>query len=213
MDELELLKKDWQRNPIEYPELSYDEIYKMSHAKSSSIVKWIFYISLIEFAFWFIIAFALKITGYNETSAALESSSTFITFAIIGYVILFYFMYKFYKNYKSISTTDSSKGLMKNILKTRNTVKSYVYFNLVFLVIGTLYSVFYVFKHDSNAKSLMESASANGEIFEFYARIIGVTLIVLVLAIAVLLVLYYLIYGILLRRLNKNYKELRKLEV
>lgn len=213
MDELELLKKDWQRNPIEYPELSYDEIYKMSHAKSSSIVKWIFYISLIEFAFWFIIAFALKITGYNETSAALESSSIFITFAIIGYVILFYFMYKFYKNYKSISTTDSSKGLMKNILKTRNTVKSYVYFNLVFLVIGTLYSVFYVFKHDSNAKSLMESASANGEIFEFYARIIGVTLIVLVLAIAVLLVLYYLIYGILLRRLNKNYKELRKLEV
>lgn len=213
MDELELLKKDWQRNPIEYPELSYDEIYKMSHAKSSSIVKWIFYISLIEFAFWFIIAFALKITGYNETSAALESSSIFITFAIIGYVILFYFMYKFYKNYKSISTTDSSKGLMKNILKTRNTVKSYVYFNLVFLVIGTLYSVFYVFKYDSNAKSLMESASANGEIFEFYARIIGVTLIVLVLAIAVLLVLYYLIYGILLRRLNKNYKELRKLEV
>lgn len=213
MDELELLKKDWQRNPIEYPELSYDEIYKMAHAKSSSIVKWIFYISLIEFAFWFIIAFALKITGYNETSAALESSSIFITFAIIGYVILFYFMYKFYKNYKSISTSDSSKGLMKNILKTRNTVKSYVYFNLVFLVIGTLYSVFYVFKHDSNAKSLMESASANGEIFEFYARIIGVTLIVLVLAIAVLLVLYYLIYGILLRRLNKNYKELRKLEV
>lgn len=42
MDELELLKKDWQSNRTEYPELSYDEIYKMSHAKSSSIVKWIF---------------------------------------------------------------------------------------------------------------------------------------------------------------------------
>ena len=47
MDELELLKKDWQRNSGDYPELSYDEIYKMSHAKSSSIVKWIFIICLL----------------------------------------------------------------------------------------------------------------------------------------------------------------------
>ncbi|MCB0372669.1 MAG: hypothetical protein KDD31_06665, partial [Muricauda sp.] len=52
LDELELLKKDWQKREANLPKLSYDEIYKMIWKKSSSIVKWIFYISIIEFVFW-----------------------------------------------------------------------------------------------------------------------------------------------------------------
>ena len=62
MDELELLKKDWQKEDSKYPKLSYDEIYKMILKKSSSIVKWIFIISLLEFALWTLISFALKDT-------------------------------------------------------------------------------------------------------------------------------------------------------
>ena len=60
MDELELLKKDWQKEDSKYPKLSYDEIYRMILSKSSSIVKWIFIISLLEFAFWTLISFGLK---------------------------------------------------------------------------------------------------------------------------------------------------------
>ena len=39
MDELELLKNDWQKDNANYPKLTYDEIYKMLLKKSSSIVK------------------------------------------------------------------------------------------------------------------------------------------------------------------------------
>ena len=46
MDELELLKKDWQKDDANYPKLTFDEIYKMLLKKSSSIVKWIFIIFL-----------------------------------------------------------------------------------------------------------------------------------------------------------------------
>ena len=55
MDELELLKKDWKKDHTDFPKLSYNEIYKMILKKSSSIVKWIFIISLLEFAFWSLI--------------------------------------------------------------------------------------------------------------------------------------------------------------
>ena len=51
MDELKRLKKDWQEN-LKFPKLSKDEIYKLLHKKSSSIVKRIFVFSLIEFGFW-----------------------------------------------------------------------------------------------------------------------------------------------------------------
>ena len=48
-DELELLKKDWQKKEFNVPELSYEEIHKMIWKKSSSIVKWILIISILEF--------------------------------------------------------------------------------------------------------------------------------------------------------------------
>jgi hypothetical protein len=42
MDQLELLKKQWQSREQELPKLTYNDIYSMLLKKSSSIVKWIF---------------------------------------------------------------------------------------------------------------------------------------------------------------------------
>jgi hypothetical protein len=71
----------------------------------------------------------------------------------------------------------------------------------------------YAIKSDENSRALLETAQANGELFKYYAGIAIVTLIGLVIAISVLLLFYWLIYGILLKRLNRNYYELKKLEV
>ena len=200
MDELELLKKDWKKNEdTKYPKLSYKEIYGMILKKSSSIVKWIFIISILEFAFWTLISFAFK--------------NTMIPFLILGYIILGYFFYKFYMNYRTISATDSAKILMENILKTRRTVKQYVGFNLIYLALSAFIALGVQFDRDEEMISLVEKASANGEIFKFYAVTIILTLVFLGLLIAIILGFYYLIYGILLKRLNRNYRELKKLEV
>ena len=213
MDELDLLKKDWNKGESKYPKLSYDEIYKMILKKSSSIVKWIFIISLLEFAFWVGISFILKGTSYSGKMDALDIDHILIPITIISYGILIYFFYLFYKNYKSISVTDSSKALMESIIKTRKTVKHYVIFNLASLVIGACVGAFYAFNHNPNFSNQLQTASANGEVFKFYAVIIVVTILILALTIGVLLLFYWLIYGILLKRLNRNYKELKKLEV
>jgi hypothetical protein len=69
------------------------------------------------------------------------------------------------------------------------------------------------FNRDEEMISIVEKASANGELFKFYAVTIIITLLVLALIVGILLLFYYLIYGILLKRLNRNYKELKKLEV
>ena len=39
MDELELLKKDWQKNNNTFEKKSSSDLYAMLHKKSSSIVK------------------------------------------------------------------------------------------------------------------------------------------------------------------------------
>ena len=213
MDELELLKKDWKNQDEKYPKLTKDEIYKMILKKSSSIVKWIFIISLLEFVFWFIISFALKDTESMKRFNEYDADFIVITISIIGYVILAYFFYLFYRNYKKISVTDSAKVLMENILKTRKTVKQYVIFNLGYLILTTFIFSFIMFNQDQEIASKISAASQNGEALKFYAITILAIVIMLVIAVGVLLLFYFLIYGLLLKRLNRNYKELKKMEL
>jgi amino acid transporter len=213
MDELELLKKDWQKEDSKYPKLTYDEIYKMILKKSSSIVKWIFIISLLEFVLWTLVSFGLKDTESMKRFEQYDADMILIPITVLGYIILAYFFYLFFKNYKTISATDTAKNLMENILRTRRTVKYYVAFNLIYLVIATVVVLFIEFDQDQQLIGKINEASANGEVFKFYATIIISVFVVLGIFVALLLLFYYLIYGLLLKRLNRNYKELKRLEV
>ena len=213
MDELELLKKDWQKEGNSYPKLTYNEIYRMILKKSSSIVKWIFIISIIEFVLWTVISYALKDADYNQRFKEYNAESIMIPFLAIGYIIIAYFLYRFFMNYRTISVTDNAKVLMENILKTRRTVKHYVAVNLGYMVVSIFVVLSIQFNRDEEMISIIDKASANGELFKFYALSIIIILVVIALLIGVFLLFYYLIYGILLKRLNKNYRELKKLEM
>lgn len=213
MDELDILKKDWQKEDSRYPKLSYNDIYVMILKKSSSIVKWIFIISIIEFVFWTVISFALKDAEFNKKFESYNAGNIMIPFMVLGYLILAYFFYKFFMNYRTISVTDNAKRLMENILKTRRTVKQYVAFNLIYLVVSAFLVLGIEFNRDETLIATVNKAAADGELFKFYAVTILATTFVLAVIIGLFLVFYYLIYGLLLKRLNTNYKELKKLEV
>ena len=213
MEELDILKKDWNKEDSRYPKLSYDDIYKMILKKSSSIVKWIFIISILEFVFWTVISFALKDADFNKKFESYNAQNIMVPFMILGYLILAYFFYKFFMNYRTISVTDNAKRLMENILRTRRTVKQYVAFNLIYLVVSAFLVLGIEMNRDETMIATINKAAANGELLKFYAiTIISVTL-VLAIIIGLFLVFYYLIYGLLLKRLNTNYRELKKLEI
>ena len=213
MDELDILKKDWQKQGEKFPKLSYNQIYSMILKKSSSIVKWIFIISILEFILWTGLSFLMK---DSETSLKFESYDAdhiMIPLTVIGYIILAYFFYRFFMNYRTISATDNAKRMMENILKTRRTVKQYVAFNVIYFFIATFVVLGIQMNYDTELISLVDKASANGNLLKFYSGFILITILVLAVAIGVIILFYYLIYGFLLRRLNRNYKELKKLEV
>ncbi|MBE16244.1 MAG: hypothetical protein ABNH00_13425 [Dokdonia sp.] len=202
VDELELLKKDWQRQEAGLPKLTKADIYPMLLKKSSSIVKWIFLISMAEFAFWIFMAFGLKFDSDSISNVESALGNTEIISTIIHFSALIFFMVWFYKNYKKITSTDSSRVLMKNILNTRKTVKYYIWFNVIFLVVGSTMAFVMV-----AAKSPDTIATDNPLLAALaFLAIMG-------LFIGGLLLFYRLIYGILLRRLKANYEELKKLEV
>jgi hypothetical protein len=212
MDELKRLKKDWKEN-LKFPKLSKDEIYKLLHKKSSSIVKRIFVFSLIEFGFWTLLSFVIKDNEAQQRFDQYEMDHITLPLMVIGYAFLFYFFIMFYKNYKSISTTENSKGLMEQILKTRKTVKHYVIFNLVFLYISIVIGLFIELNNNPDVALRTAEFTASGDYYIFYGIMLATTLLMMALLTAILLGFYYLIYGILLKKLKNNYKELKKIEL
>ena len=212
MDELKRLKKDWKEN-LKFPKLSKDEIYKLLHKKSSSIVKRIFVFSLIEFGFWTLLSFVIKDNEAQQRFDQYEMDHITLPLMVIGYAFLIYFFFMFYKNYKSISTTASSKGLMEQILETRKTVKHYVIFNLLFLYISIVIGLFIELNNNPDVALRTAEFTVSGDYYIFYGIMLATTLLMMALLTAILLGFYYLIYGILLKKLKNNYKELKKIEL
>jgi hypothetical protein len=214
MDELELLKKDWETSSKNYPKLNKGDIYKLIYKRSSSIVKWIFIISLLEFAFWTLISFTFKDSKDLEKMESYDVDYILYPLMIFGYAVLIYFFYIFYKNYKNISATENTKTLMERILKTRKTVKHYVVFNLVFMCISIIVGVYIEMTNNPDVQNTLARIQSEGEgnVTVFYLIIVGVSIIAMAIITAILLGFYYLIYGLLLKRLKSNYKDLKELE-
>ena len=130
MDELELLKSKWQEGNQELPKLSYNDIYKMRHNKSASIVKWIFIISVCELVFWIVLGF-LSPESNKELLVQIGLQNTLTILYGLHYVVIAVFLVLFYLNKKNIKTTDTVKNLMHSIIKTRKTVSYFVIYNVV----------------------------------------------------------------------------------
>ena len=213
MDELELLKKDWETSSKNYPELDKKTLYKLINKRSSSLVKWIFIISLLEFVFWALISFVTSDAESLEQLKSYNVEHIIYPLTVFGYLVLGYFFYVFYKNYKNISTTEDTKLLMERILKTRKTVKHYVIFNLVFMYISIIIGVYIEITNNPEVQALINGIDADGtkNLTIFYLIIVGVSILAMVLITALLLGFYYLIYGLLLKRLKANYKDLKEL--
>lgn len=140
MDVLEKYKEVWKNQPADTQKISKEDIYKMMHKKSSSVAKWIFFIGILEFALMLIIYYIDPEIEGNRIKNTYGDFSHYLD--LFFNVILLYFVYEFYKNYKSISASDSTKRLLTKILKTRKTVKNYFIFNLVIILISFLWSFF-----------------------------------------------------------------------
>ena len=212
MEELDLLKKDWQKNNHEDKQFSDNQIYAMIKKQSSSVVKWILVIAVIEFLF----GLMMNIFANGESDfekAGLKKYMFFIdAFMYLNYVVILVFIYYFYKNYKLISTVSDTKTLMKNILKVRKTVNGYIAYNLTILGIFSCIVSILTFMNLPELKGIRVRV-LDGEHNLQVCLIIGLIFLLVMLFLFVFWVFYKILYGILLRKLSRNYKELQKIDL
>ena len=201
MDLLDNYKKAWENQPEEITRISTSEIYKMTQSKSSSIVKWIFVIGLLEFAFMILSTFVFDISNDEKILVEMEIYEFVQISQYLTIPVLFYFLFLFYKNYKNISSIDNTKKLMTKIKKTRRTVRNYVIFNLLYTVYLAAIITF----------GMVMTPQGNLENTPGWI-IVLIMMLVTIIMLFLFWGFYQLLYGILLNKLNRNYIELAKLD-
>ena len=206
MDDLDLLKKDWQKQDS-FQQVSEKDIYDMLHKKSSSIVKWLLIISVLEFIFWTILNLVADTDNYFKD----DSQKMIIdVLEYISYAIILIFILLLYRNYRKISVVGSTKQLMIDILNTKKIINYYVIYNLVMIVVAILASTTYIFIYNPDNELLRQKLGSSPKMmFGFAVTIIGCTAIF----IGIIWLFYRLLYGILLKKLYVNYEELKKIDL
>ena len=205
MDELKSLKEKWANQKFD-KQYTVEELNGFLQKKSKTSIKWIFYLSVAEFFLY--ISFPFIIPNYYESFDYYKSLNLFefsIATSIIGYIILVYYMLRFFKNYRRISVTDSVKGHLSTILYTRKAVNQYIYFNLGILLIFLIVVMFSAFKFDENLIALQQENNS-------VIMIVFIIGLLVSLIIGVFGLLYYFIYGRFLNPLKKNEKELLNID-
>ncbi len=212
MDELEILKKDWKKQESSFQQIGEKEIYGMLHKRSSSIVKWVLIISILELLLWLSFTFFTADDQYLEKLKLYHLDTLLPIMSVISYGVILFFIFLFFKNYKAINTTDNVKQLMQNILKTRKTVKYYVWYNLGMTAISMIIIFIFQFLYDPSINKMIDNVSSSINQKTFFCMLILIYSVVTILFIGLIWLFYRLLYGILTRRLQKNYNELKKID-
>jgi NADH:ubiquinone oxidoreductase subunit K len=175
-------------------------------------VKWIVVISILELLLWTSISVFSADEEYFKTLKIYHLDTAMPIIAFVNYGVILFFIYLFFKNYKAINTTDTVKQLMQSILKTRKTVKYYVWYNLGMTAFSFILVFIFQFMYDPNIRRMIDKVSQNVDPNIFYCIMIVIYAVIITVFIGLIWLFYRVLYGILMRRLQKNYNELQKID-
>jgi hypothetical protein len=216
--DLDSFKKTWQEQPVQQ---KYDnnEILQMLNRKSRNYVKYIFWISVAEFLFFSVLGLFYFVPSDDSNSflkileklgaqktPEVESGfdHTYFAIKVLSLLVTAYFVFKFYQNYRKIRIEENLKGLIIRIIKFKKTVNAFILISIVLLIAFMFVFTAFIF-YALNSQNVQPTGSA---------LTIVITGIIISTVLSVLLIwLYYrLVYGIIIRKLDKNLKQLKEID-
>ncbi|MCT2564715.1 beta-carotene 15,15'-monooxygenase [Chryseobacterium herbae] len=216
--DLDSFKKTWQEQPVQ-PKYDSTEILQMLNRKSRNYVKYIFWISVFEFLFFSVLGLFYFFQGDESDSfrkileklgaqEAPEIETNFdhayLAIKIISLLITAYFVLKFYQKYRKIKIEENLKGLIIRIIKFKKTVNAFILISIALLVAFMFVFTAFIF-YVLNSQNVQPSNS------NLIIVIIGI-IVSTVLCVLLIWLYYRLVYGIIIRKLDRNLKQLKDID-
>ena len=216
--DLDSFKETWQQQPVQ-PKYNTSEIESMLNKSSRNYVKYILWISVVEFIL--ILIANLYYTFLGEDTADLMSvlgklginnssnfestiSQLYFVLKMVSLGLTGIFVFLFYQNYRKIKIESNLKKLILQIFTFKKTVQLFILANIGLVILFTLILGLFTFL----VLAEQNIALTNPTLIGF------ITGLALTMGISVVLIwIYYrLVYGFILRRLGKNLEQLQNIE-
>ncbi|MFC0428890.1 beta-carotene 15,15'-monooxygenase [Chryseobacterium scophthalmum] len=216
--DLDSFKKTWQEQPVKQ---KYDnnEILKMLNNKSRNYMKYIFWISVVEFLLFSVLGvFYLiqnnesdsflsileKMGVHRDSQLITKLDNIYLIVKILSLVVTGFFVFKFYQNYRKIRVEEDLKLFIIRIITFKRTVNAFILTNiglLLILISALIGFTFYIL----NVQNIEINSST------FTGFIVGI-IVSTILCVILIWVYYRLVYGIIMSRLDKNLNQLKEIE-
>ncbi|KMQ62363.1 beta-carotene 15,15'-monooxygenase [Chryseobacterium sp. BLS98] len=216
--DLDSFKKTWQEQPVQ-PKYDSNEILQMLNRKSRNYVKYIFWISVVEFLFFSVLGLFYffqdeesdsfrkileKLGAQKAPEIETNFDHAYLAIKILSLMITAYFVLKFYQNYRKIKIEENLKGLIIRIIKFKKTVNAFILISIALLVAFTFVFTAFIF-YALNSQNVRPDNS------NLIIVIIGI-IVSTVLCVLLIWLYYRLVYGIIIRKLDRNLKQLREID-
>ncbi|SFI76805.1 hypothetical protein SAMN05421638_1056 [Kaistella treverensis] len=216
--DLDDFKKTWQQEPVQ-PKYNTSEIELMLNKSSRNYVKYILWISIVEFILIF--GVNLYYTYLGEETADLTNvlgklgidnsedfkntlTQIYLVLKIVSLSMTAAFIYFFYQNYRKINVESNLKKLILQIIRFKKTVQLFILANIVLLIVFSLILGIYIFSVFSQQNIELTNSTLVG----FFTGL----LVTVGISVMLIWVYYQVVYGFILKRLGKNLDQLRKIE-
>lgn len=216
--DLDSFKKTWQEQPVQ-PKYDSTEILQMLNRKSRNYVKYIFWISVVEFLFFSVLGLfyffqddesdsfrkILEKLGAQKTpEIETNFDQAYLAIKILSLLITAYFVLKFYQNYRKIKIEENLKGFITRIIKFKKTVNAFILISIALLVAFMFVFTAFIF-YVLNSQNIQPTNS------NLIIVIIGI-IVSTILCVLLIWLYYRLVYGIIISKLDKNLQQLREID-
>lgn len=216
-NELDDLKSLWQsqEDKITYDS---DDIFKMIHRKSVNSIQWLFIITIIEVIIGISMSIWTLFSGkhvYDQERIKVIGEDIFTKYenfshiGLFGSLVIFGITFYFYRK---INSALSVKDLMTSIIKFRRIITWFI----IIWIVGILL-LFTPIMVEMGSNTYLNSQPHLNETIEstkMTAQKVGYIMAIVTIVLMLIFsgIYYGLIYGVFLRRLGKNLKELKNIK-
>ncbi len=192
--------------------ISYDDnlLFSMINKRSSSIVKRILFLSILEFSISLSVTIYSSIKRYSIPFFNNEENTVLFYLDILYYIVFIFFLFKFFLHFKSIDNNTNVYKLSDSILKTRKSVYNFIIANLILFNINCIFFSYFCI----NNIYIKGMTNINNINFNFLIFIFCFIVLILLLIFSLFIwFVYRFFYLKLVDKLVLNIKELKKTNI
>lgn len=215
---LDDLKKTWQEQEVR-PKYGNSDILEMLNHKSRNYVKYILWISVIEFLFFtgLSVFYIFKSEETNSFISAIEKlgvqktpelqhefAQLYNILKAVSFLITGFFVVKFYQNYRRINLEANLKKFILQIIVFRRTVNHFILANILLLILFTGILTVFIFRTLSVQNITLGQPTLVGFLTGIGIATLG--------SVGLIWLYYRIVYGIIMKKLGRNLSQLKDIE-